>query len=125
MGAGSTLGPCLEDPLHGHTADWVHSLSKVAQSLGYGRMVTEGMLVGPGGLRGNDWTRAAWGDQQVPTDLVWSREEEEIMNLTIEVLFGHYKCKNYCYDALQKTLPFTCAAGLQGSRKFPINVQKG
>lgn len=70
LGVGSTQGPCLEDPPDGHTADWVHSLSKGVQSLGYGRMETGGMFVGPGVVQGNDQTRAALGDQLVPMDLV-------------------------------------------------------
>lgn len=41
---------------------------------GWGRMGTEGIPVGPGEVRGNDLTRAAWGSRLDPMDLVWRRE---------------------------------------------------
>lgn len=56
-------------------AGQVGSQSKRVQtgSWGYGRMGTEGNPVGPGGVQGNDLSRAAWGTQLDPTDLVWRR----------------------------------------------------
>lgn len=58
-----------------HTAGQVGSQSKGGQngSRGFGMMGTESNPVGAGEVRGNDLTRAAWGIQPDPTDLVWKQ----------------------------------------------------
>lgn len=78
LGGGSTQGLLPEGPLDVGMAGWGYNWSKMEQAggLGWGRMGHEGIPVGPEGVRCKDLTRAAWGNQLDPTDLVWRREDD-------------------------------------------------
>lgn len=77
-GGGSTQGRRPAGHLAVSTVGWVGIQSKTVQtgSWGSGRTGIEGTPVGAGEVRGNDLTRAAWGSQPDPLDLVWRTERQ-------------------------------------------------
>lgn len=72
LGGGSSQGQRPEGHLDVGMAGQVGSQGKTEQtgSWGQGRTWTESTPVGPGEVRGNDQTRAAWGIQLDPLDPV-------------------------------------------------------
>lgn len=75
LGGGSTRGRRPVGHLAVGMAGQVDTRGKTVQTAGcgYGRMESGSKPVGPGEVRGNDLTRAAWGTQLDPMDLAWRR----------------------------------------------------